>query len=521
MAPDSKEPGRLAELIAALSLATDLGMGQPMEQALHTCLLAVKVGRSLGLSESSLSDVYYLALLRFIGCTSDAHEAAAAVGGDEIANRAGLAQVLMADTPEFMGHLFRHYAEGQPPLSRLRFLAGALAEGTAGAKRTIAEHCEVAQMLAARMGIRDEVGVYVGCVFERWDGKGLPGDLAGEEIPIAARIVAVSRDVDVFHRLGGWTLATEILRRRRGKAYDPAVTDAFLNEAEPWLAEMAEESAWDAVMTAEPGSPALVNTNNLDDVLSAFADFTDLKSPFSLAHSSQVAGLAEAAAKAMGLSDVEASNLRRAGLVHDLGKTGVPNGIWGKPKSLTLAEWERVRLHPYLTERILSYSSSLKSLASLAGGHHERLDGSGYHRGSTAAALPTSVRILGAADAYQAMSQSRPYRPALTMPERERELKAEVSAGRLDGDAVQAILAVAGHTGTPVRLRSWPSGLTDREIEVLRLISLGHSRGSVARELTISTKTAGRHIENIYGKIGVSNRAAAALFAMEHQLIQN
>jgi HD-GYP domain-containing protein (c-di-GMP phosphodiesterase class II)/DNA-binding CsgD family transcriptional regulator len=517
---DNEWTGRVAELIAALSLATDLGMGQPLEQTIDTCLVAVKAGRSLGLAESTLSDVYYLALLRFVGCTADAHESAAAVGGDEIALRSGLAAVLMADMPDFMGFMLGHYASDQPTLRRLRFLLGALADGTRTPKRSIAEHCEVAQMLAARLGIRAEVAGLIGTVFERWDGKGLPGLLAGEAIPIAARVVSVARDVDIFRRLGGWPLVNQVLRRRRGRAYDPSVTDVFLEGGEAWLLEISDEPAWDAVLAAEPGEPALIEPEKIQGVLSAFADFADLKSPFTLGHSTRVAALAADAARVLGLSDREAENVRWAGLVHDLGKTGIPNGIWDKTGTLSSLEWERVRLHPYLTERILTYASPLRSLAPLAGAHHERLDGSGYHKGSAGALLTSAARVLAAADAYDAMGQARPYREPLDRQERERELRREVAAGKLDSEAVSAVLSIAGHSVAPVR-HSWPAGLTDREVEVLRLVSIGHSKREVASRLTISVKTVGRHVENIYVKIGVSGRAAAALFAMEHQLIHS
>jgi HD-GYP domain-containing protein (c-di-GMP phosphodiesterase class II)/DNA-binding CsgD family transcriptional regulator len=518
--PSTPAKVRLAELVASLSLATDLGMGQPMEQALSTCLLSTKVAGELGVSGSDLSDVYYLALLRFIGCTADAHEAAAAAGGDEISDHAGMATVIMGDSRELLGYMLRHFAAGNPPITRLRLLADAFTEGRGGAKRTIAAHCEVAQMLAQRMGLRETIGRYVGSTFERWDGKGVPGELAGEAIPVAARIVSVARDVDVFNRIGGWDLTRDVLRRRGGRAYDPRVADAFLRQGEEWLTKATATSAWDAVLSAEPAPQVLVGESQLDAVLGAFADFVDLKSPFTLGHSSGVATLAASAASGAGLTAREVDNVRRAGLVHDLGQTGIPNGIWEKPGSLSPSEWERVRLHPYLTERILARSPPLAQVSRLAGAHHERLDGSGYHRGSGAAALPFAARILAAADAYQAMGQMRPHRPALDQQARVRQLQADVDAGRLDRDAVQAVLKAAG-LPMPPRPHFWPKGLTDREVEVLRLISRGASNRVVARELVISPKTAGRHVENIYGKIDVSSRASAALFALQNGLLDD
>lgn len=508
---------RLAELVAALSLATDLGMGQPMEQALRTCVLSVLIGRALGLPTEQLSNVYYLALLRFVGCTSDAHEEAALVGGDEIAHRAGLAPLIMGDTQEIMRHMVRRFAADSPPLTRLRFLAAAMATGTRRPKRTMRLHCEVAQVLAVRLGLPRSVGEDVGRVFEHWDGRGLPDGLAGEEIPATARIVAVARDVDVFHRLGGWQTVVQVLRRRRARAYDPAAVDIILGQGESWLAEVPIEPVWEATLRAEPEPHLGVAESDLDDVLRAFAEFTDLKSPFTVGHSLGVASLAEGAGKQAGLGESEIDDLRRAGLIHDLGRTGIPSGIWDKPGPLSAIEWERVRLHPYLTERMLSYSAALRRLAPLAGSHHERLDGSGYYRQAAASALPFSARILAAADAYQAMTQERPHRLALSPDIAASELTGQSQSGRFDPEAVRAVLAAAGHKQS--RHTSWPAGLTDREVEVLRLIAQGHSYKEVARTLTITPKTAEHHIEHIYNKIGVSARASAALFAMEHNLI--
>jgi HD-GYP domain-containing protein (c-di-GMP phosphodiesterase class II) len=212
--------------------------------------------------------------------------------------------------------------------------------------------------------------------------------------------------------------------------------------------------------------------------------------------------------------------VRRAGLVHDLGKAGVPNGIWDKPGTLSQPEWERVRLHPYLTERILSQSPALGHLARLAGSHHERLDGSGYHRGSPAAGLSKAARVLAAADVYQAMGESRPYRPPLSGEARAAELQKQANDGRLDQDAARCVLGSAGHRVPRVRT-SWPNGLTDREVEVLRLIARGATKQTVARQLVISYKTVGRHIENIYAKINVSSRASAALFALQNDLLRD
>lgn len=517
VAGDSGAPLRLAELIAALSLATDIGMGQPMEQALRTCLLSMNAARTIGLQRDGLHEVYYLALLRFIGCTSDAHEQAEEVGGDEIAWRASLAPVLGGEPTEFMRVMVARLGEESPPLTRVRLLAGGMVAGKRRAEVTIATHCEVAQMLSARIGLRAYISEGVGALFERWDGKGIPGKLAGNEIPVAARIVAVARDVDVLHRLSGQDLMVGVLQRRRGKAYDPDLADVFAEHGVGWIADLDSGSPWDAVLDCEPEPQATAQPSQLDRVLTAFADFADLKSPHMLGHSPGVAALAEATAQALSLSSDEVDDVRRAGLVHDLGRAGIPNGIWDKRGPLSRGEWERVRLHPYLSERMLTQAGPLARLAGLAGSHHERLDGSGYHKGSMAPSLSLPARILAAADACQAMGQDRPYRGALDEKGRVAELTREVADDKLDREVVQGLLASVGQTETRLP-RAWPAGLTDREVEVLRLVIHGHSNREVARRLTLSVKTVGRHVENIYNKIGVSSRAAAALFATEHDL---
>jgi DNA-binding CsgD family transcriptional regulator len=209
--------------------------------------------------------------------------------------------------------------------------------------------------------------------------------------------------------------------------------------------------------------------------------------------------------------------LRRAGYVHDLGRLGVSNAIWDKPGPLGAGEWERVRMHPYITERMLHQSEALAPLGAIAVQHRERLDGSGYPRGLAGSAIPRAARILGAADAYEAMREPRPHRPARSADEAAAELRAEVKAARLDAEAVEAVLGAAGHR-VP-RRRGGPAGLTPREVEVLQLVARGCSNRKIAEELVISPKTVANHVEHIYAKIDASTRAQASLFAMQHGLL--
>jgi HD-GYP domain-containing protein (c-di-GMP phosphodiesterase class II) len=505
---------RVTELLASLSLATDLGTGQPMGHGLRTCLRSVEVARRLGLDDDGVREVHQVALLRFLGCSGDASETAAVAGGDNLSFFAAMAPVLNGGPREQVGRLVRSVGAGLPGTSRVRKVAGALAD-PAGRHRSLSAHCEVAARLGARLGLAEGVIDALAHVYERWDGKGAPAGLAGEEVPIAVRVVSVVRDAELLGRVAPDEVL-DIVRARRGRAYDPAVVGAVLECPADDAPEGA--GAWDAVLAAEPAPARVLAPAEVDRALEAAADFADLYSPWTRGRSPRVGALARDAALACGLGGAEAHAIWRAALVQDVGRVGVAAGIWDHPGRLGPDAWEQVRLHPYLGERVLARCTGLGDLGLLAGAHHERLDGSGYHRGASAEAISTQVRLLAAADVLVALGEERPHRPAQDPSSAVEALRAEVSAGRLDPTAVEAVCSAAGHQGAPVR-REWPRGLTDREVDVLRLIARGRTNREVAGELHLSPKTVGRHVENLYVKIGVSSRAAAALFAMEERLL--
>jgi HD-GYP domain-containing protein (c-di-GMP phosphodiesterase class II) len=512
--PAPSQPLRLAELLASVSLATDLGTAQPLGHALRTCAIATRLAEAMGCRPDEVRTVHQFALLRFLGCTSDASETAAMFGGDDLAINAAMAPVVMGSGREMMGQFVRSVAPGQPWTRRVRMVARGLADPK-GAERSLSTHCEVGAMLAERVGLAQSVVDALAHAYERWDGKGFPARLAGDAIPLAVRIVVVARDADLASALGAdprkW------MNRRTGRAYDPSVVDAFEQVGADVLSDLEGQDEWEAVLAAEPKPVSAIESKTLDALLAAFADFADLKSPWIRGHSRRVASLAEEAGRHGGLDDDACNGLRRAGLVHDLGRVAVENGIWDKPGPLTTTEWERVRLHPYYTERILARCSALAPLVEPASSHHERLDGSGYHRLLPAEALSRADRILAAADVFAALTTDRPHRPAFTEAAAAQTLEAEAGS-KLDADAVACVLAAAGQRAAlppPAR----PADLTDREVEVLRLIARGRSNREVGEQLFISPKTVGRHVENVYAKINVSSRAAAALFAMEHRLL--
>jgi HD-GYP domain-containing protein (c-di-GMP phosphodiesterase class II) len=507
---------RLAELLGVLSLATDLGMGQPMEHVLRQCLIALRLAQRMGLGEPDREVVYYAALLAWVGCHVDAYEQAKWFGDDTVL-KSDFRQVDFASPVAAPLFMLRHLGAGRPAAERARLGAGFLGEGRRAAESMLENHWLAADGLAARLGLSQRVRDTVEQTFERWDGKGVPKGARGEQILLPSRLVALADVVEVFHRAGGTDAAVQVARQRRGTQFDPHVVDIFTAEAASLLAGLDEAGSWDAVLAAEPALGIRLGDAELDAALEAIADFTDVKSPYTIGHSRGVADLAGEAAGLAGLGGRAAAQVRRAGLVHDLGRLGVPNTIWDKHGALTRAESERVRLHPYLTERMLACSPALAPLAAIAVQHHERLDGSGYPRGLSGGAVSPEGRVLAAADFYHSRTEPRPHRPAATPADAAARLRAEVRAGRFDADAAAAVLTAAGHR--PARRVARPAGLTSREVEVLRLLARGLSNREIASRLVISPKTVSHHVEHIYAKTGTTNRALASLFAAHHGLI--
>ncbi len=506
---------RLADLIAAFSLGTDLGLGQPMEHVLRSWRIAAGLGEHVGLPAEERANLFYVALLAWVGCVADSYEVASWFG-DDIAFRAESYEVDLAGLP-MLGFMLRKVGSGSPGLHRLRLGSTLVTTRGQAVQRGLMSHCISTASLAARLDLGSEVQRPLKQMFARWDGKGIPEGVAGEQIALSIRLFHVADIVEVHYHQRGVEAARQIARDRRGTQFDPDIVDAFCEHAEVLFRLTDDEPDWFALIDAEPDLCVALDEPAIDRALEAIADFTDLRSPFLAGHSRGVADLAATAARRMGLSDADVLLTRRAGLVHDVGRHGIPVTIWDKPGPLTTAERERVRMHTYYTERMLARPAMLARLGSIAASHHERSDGSGYHRGTHAPALPMPARLIAAADCYHAMTEPRAYRPALDSERAARELRAEAAAGRLDHEAVEGVLGAAGHATR--NRRPAPAGLTRREIEVLALIARGATNRQVADALGITPKTAGTHVERIYAKIGASTRATATLYAVEHGLL--
>jgi HD-GYP domain-containing protein (c-di-GMP phosphodiesterase class II) len=491
-------------------------MGHPMEHVLRQSFLALRLAERLGLDAGEREVVYYSSLLAWIGCHVDAYEQAKWFGDDR-AVKHEIRQVDLGRPIESAAFTLRHLGAGEPLLARARLAVAFVAGGRQDVDAMFDNHWRAADALAERLGLGRAVRDAVAQTFERWDGKGVPDGSRGDDLLIATRLVNLADVVAVFHRAGGARAALAVAAARRGTQFDPALVDLLEAAAGDLFAELEAVTGWDAVMAVAPDLGAVLTEAELDSALEAVADFVDLKSPYTISHSRNVADLVARAAGEAGLPPADVTALRRAALVHDLGRLGVSNAVWDKPAGLTQGERERMRMHPYLTERMLASSPPLASLATLAVQHHERLDGSGYPHGVTGEQLSPAARLLAVADTYRAKAEPRPHRPECAPAEIAAHLRAEVRAGRLCGAAVDAVLRAEGHR-VP-RRRQWPAGLTSREVEVLRLVARGLSYREIAAKLVISRKTASNHVERVYAKIGVTNRAMASLFAVRHGLL--
>lgn len=502
---------RLTELLCPLATAADTGAALPPETALRTALIGVGLGGVLGMPAAARSDLLHAGLLRHLGCSATAHEETRLMG-DERELRSSLNGADAASKVALLRGASRGFAKGQPLARRARVVAGFLLAAPSAVPRIFAARCEVATRLGRRLGLPAEVVRALDETYERFDGKGQPRGLRGEALALTSRVLAVAELAAMYLRLpGGEELALEALSRRAGGEFDPRVVRALLGAREEVLAPARREAPLAALLAAEP--PPHRTLESLDGVAALLGDFADMKSPFTLGHSRRVAALARRAGEALGLPAEEVQALEQAGLVHDVGRIGVSNAIWDKPGPLDAGEWSQVQAHPQLTERVLGAAPAFAGVARLAAAAHERLDGGGYPRG----AVPSlAARVLAAADVHSALGEPRPHRPAHAPDRVAAILVHEADERRLDRAAVNAVLEAAGHAGARAAL---PRGLTEREVDVLRLLARGLVDKEIAARLGISHRTVHHHNQSIFGKLEVTTRGAAALFAVESGLV--
>jgi HD-GYP domain-containing protein (c-di-GMP phosphodiesterase class II)/DNA-binding CsgD family transcriptional regulator len=505
---------RLAEILGALSLTTDLGAGVPFEKGLRTCLVASALAELLGMGLHERRDVYFAALLRSLGCTTHA-SLFAELFDDDVAIQRELKLFDLADPAELAAQTLRFAGWAGPERGQEladRFVSEVPAHG----RELSHASCEVSAALGRRLGLPDGAIAALDEVYERFDGRGFPDGRAGDELTLAARIVHVAEQAALGHYDGGGSAARARVARRAGGQLDPEISATFLSSADDLLLLLDAGDPLTAVLDAEPPPRVRVPADQHEHVSTAFATFADLKGRFLLGHSGHVATLAGQAAALSGYGEHFCRTVRTSALFMDIGRVGVSSAIWDRPGPLGPVEWERVRLHSYWTERILRRCPALERLAPLAPAHHERLNGSGYHRAARGIELSAGERLLQASDVFAALTEPRPYREALTRLDAASTLQAEVSAGRLDAQAVGAVGEAAG---LPHRRAGWPNELTDREVEVLRVLARGLTNREIADILIVSPRTVQHHLASVYDKLGVRSRAGAAVFAIEQGLV--
>jgi HD-GYP domain-containing protein (c-di-GMP phosphodiesterase class II) len=440
------EPGTTiptSQLLAALSTALDLTEGQLPGHSVRTCYLASRLAIQLGLPDHDRANLFYAALLKDAGCSTNAAAISQIFGGDDIALKASQATLDRSITA-YAAFTLRNLPLTEPLPARVARLVRIALSGQRELRLVEQTRCERGAAIARRAGFGEDVGSAINDLHEHWDGHGLPTGRRGDQIHPFARILAACAALDVFSSVRGPDAAIRMLKARRGSWYEPEVVDAVLPGAAGWLAELALPDISARTWALEPVSEVRRSDEaDIDRIAAAFAEIIDAKSPFTGTHSRRTAEVAQLLAERLGLDPLASQDIRRAALLHDVGKLGVPNSILDKPARLTDAEFSVIKRHPELTFRILSPIPTFATVANLAAAHHERLDGSGYFRGLSSDELAIGARIVAVADVYEALTADRPYRPGMTT-EAALELIGTMSGRHLAGEVVAVLPDILG-----------------------------------------------------------------------------
>jgi len=426
----------LSGVIGALSLALDIAEGQPPGHALRSCVIGMRLAAEIDLTPSERSDLFYALLLKDAGCSANANRMAVVFAADDRKAKATSKLVDWSDKRAALLWSLRTVAPGSSLRRRIEVLMAIRDEGDV-TRKFMEARCDRGAEIARMLFLSETTALAIRSLDEHWDGHGMPDSLSGEEIPLAARILCLSQTVEVFHAEGGIKAARAVAKRRRGRWFDPELVDAFLrfcDDREFWAAlESPDVSAWEPPDLALAGDEA-----RLDRIAEAFAKVIDAKSPFTARHSERVAEIADGIAEVLQFDADQRRTLRRAALLHDIGKLAVSNRILDKPDKLTAEEFRAVQTHPMYTLQILERAPCFAPLAELAANHHEKLDGSGYPRSLAAEELDLPMRVLAVADVYEALTADRPYRGPLPVEEALAIIDREVPH-RLDARARRAL----------------------------------------------------------------------------------
>jgi HD-GYP domain-containing protein (c-di-GMP phosphodiesterase class II) len=439
-------PGmKFSELIGSLSHALDLTEGQPKGHCLRVCWIGMHLGMEIGLGVPALRELYYVLLLKDLGCSSNAARICELYLTDDLAFKRDF-KTVGEGLPQVLRFVFGHTGLNAGLAGRLRSLVRILRNGKEITDDLIRTRCTRGADIARQLRFSEGVAAGIAGLDEHWDGSGRPDGLAGTAIPLYARIALLAQVVDVFHAVGGRAAAMQEARQRAGSWFQADLVRTLEHVAElpGFWTTLASAEVEAAVFAMDPGSGGVVlDDDYLDDIAAAFGQIVDSKSPFTSGHSARVAGYVDAIARRVGLSGERCRWLRRGALLHDVGKLGVSNAILDKPGPLDDAEWASVRLHVVHTEAILSRIDAFAELARVAAAHHERLDGGGYPRGLSGDEITLETRIITTADIFDAISADRPYRAAVPIAQT-LAMMAETVGTAIDPLCFEALKEVVG-----------------------------------------------------------------------------
>ena len=438
----------LSGVIGALSHALDIAEGETPGHAIRSCVIGMRIAAEIDLSAEERSDLFYALLLKDAGCSANASRMSVLFAADDRQAKATSKLIDWSDRRSALIWSLRTVAPGTGLRRRIEVLRALRDEGDV-TRKFMEARCDRGAEIARMLFLSEHTALAIRSLDEHWNGQGVPDGLRGEEIPLPARILCLAQTVEVFYARGGVKAARAVAKHRRGRWFDPTLVDAFLGfcgDREFWAGLDAAD-----VTSLEPPELALAGDDaRLDRVAEAFARVIDAKSPFTASHSQRVAEIADGIAAVLGFDAEQRRTLRRAGLLHDIGKLAISNRILDKPGKLTSEEFAAIQTHPVHTLAILERAPCFAGLAALAANHHEKLDGSGYPRKLTGADLDTPMRVLAVADVYEALTADRPYRGPLAPEEALAIIDRDVPH-KLDASVRQALeVYIAGPTAAAI-----------------------------------------------------------------------